>query len=241
MRQVQSPAEILAEDFQLSGKNVVDVGCGTGDLARWLTGQGALVVGLDLPEMLAKAESFPRAGAETYLAGSGESLPLADGWADLVLYAASLHHLPAGRLDEALNECQRVLKPDGRAVFIEPVYRRDSYGEITRLVEDESEILKRAYRAIRRAAASALAMVKEDFFFMVRSFADYCKLIETFVFDESRRPGIIAQARLITERRSAAAGVSFEDFRFRSICRLNILRIRSVPGRGHASSRNQGG
>ena len=106
---------------------------------------------------------------------------------------------------------------------MEPVYRTGAYTEITRLVEDEEAIQKKAHVAIIALAGSGLAMGKEEFFYLERSFADYIHLLEFNVDDAVLRETILAQARKITERFSAKAGRDFANFRYRSICRLNIL------------------
>jgi ubiquinone/menaquinone biosynthesis C-methylase UbiE len=224
MKKVESAGQLLAKHFSLQDMTVIDVGCGTGDLVRWLTGQGARAIGVDTPEMLAKAGENVRAGDEIYLAGGGEHLPVRSVFADLIIYSASLHHVPADRLDEALAECRRALKPGGRAAFIEPVARPGAYSEITRLTRDEAEVHRLAYDAILRAAARGMTMVIEDHFYYERSFENFQVLIKNFVAEEARRPPILEQARAITERLAAAKGVPFEDFRYRSICRLNILK-----------------
>jgi len=224
MRRLHTNVEILAENFSFSGLRVVDVGCGTGDLVRWLTQQGARVIGIDTPQMLAKAQAEPATGNERYWVGGAEALPVEDGWADLMVYFASLHHAPLDRLTDALAECSRVLKAGGEAAVVEPKAEPGSYFEITRLPEDEADMHAAVYAAIQAAPQFGLRLLKEEYFYIERSFADYEKLIHTFVEGEKRRAEIIARARKITVKMSQAAGARFDDFRFRSICRLNVLK-----------------
>ncbi|HEY0593832.1 MAG TPA: class I SAM-dependent methyltransferase, partial [Thermoanaerobaculia bacterium] len=200
MREAKSAGAILFEYVEPKGKTVLEIGCGTGELARELTARGARVIAIDREAMLAAAASAPRAGNERYVAASGESLPVRDGSADLVLYIASLHHLPSERLDDAMAECRRVLRPGGRAAFIEPVYRRGSYTDLTRLVEDERAVQRLAYQAILRAGSADLEMLVEEPFFIARSFADYETLIATFVEEPAKRPEILGRAKAITAR-----------------------------------------
>ena len=101
------------------GERVVDVGSGSGMdslIAGKMVGPAGAVVGVDMtPAMLRKA----RRGAVTsglsnveFRAGYGEALPVADGWADVVISNGVLNLFP----DKvgALEEMARVLKPGGR-------------------------------------------------------------------------------------------------------------------------------
>lgn len=232
MKKYLASHEVLSAHLSFSGKTVIDVGCGNGDSVRWLAAQGSRVIGLDSPEMLAKARAAAPGASQVYVAGGAQYLPFAGASADLILYQASFHHVPPGEMEQALDECRRVLKRGGRSVFVEPVCRAGAYTELTRLVEDESAVQKKAYMAITRLAGAGLAMEAEEFFFLERSFSDYVRLVDFFVEDVTRRPGILAQARKITEDFCAAAGVGFDQYRYRSICRLNILRKERPRGGG---------
>ena len=101
------------------GERVVDVGCGAGIdslIAAKKTGPEGRVIGVDMtPAMLDKAR---RAAQETQLSnvefreGYAESLPVDDGWADVVISNGVLNLMPDK--DAALAEMSRVLKPGGR-------------------------------------------------------------------------------------------------------------------------------
>jgi arsenite methyltransferase len=101
------------------GEKVVDVGCGAGIdslIAAKKTGPRGRVIGVDMtPAMLDKAR---RAAQETQLSnvefreGYAESLPVDDGWADVVISNGVLNLMPDK--DAALAEMSRVLKPGGR-------------------------------------------------------------------------------------------------------------------------------
>lgn len=223
MKKYLGNQQLLEERFSFCGATVVDVGCGNGDTVRWLSARGARVTGLDSREMLAKAGAHPAAGAETYVEGVAQRLPFPDTSADFILYLASLHHVPDAFMTRAMQECRRVLKAGGRALFVEPVYRAGAYSELTRLVDDESGLLNQAQAAIASFAGRQMAMEHEEIFYLERSFADYERLVDFFVEDKERRASILAAARRITERFSAAAKREFADFRYRSICRLSIL------------------
>ena len=97
--------------------------------------------------------------------------------------------------------------------------------------------LRRAIGARRRLRAGH---GREEFFFLERSFADYERLVEFFVDDPDRRAAILqARARKITTGSAPPNRPwSSADFRYRSICRLNILRKgRSAATAGITGSR----
>jgi SAM-dependent methyltransferase len=108
------------------GKRVLDVGCGAGtDLARFAKG-GAIVTGVDLASSaiaLAK-QNVAQQGLQADLReADGEHLPFDDNAFDFV-FAHGVVQYTAN--DQALvDECRRVLKPGGTAVF--QVYNRISW------------------------------------------------------------------------------------------------------------------
>jgi arsenite methyltransferase len=102
-----------------AGDRVVDVGCGAGIdslIAATMVGTEGAVIGLDMtPAMLEKARaSATRAGHPNvqFQHGFAESLPIEDGWADVVISNGVLNLFP----DKygGLQEMARVLKPGGR-------------------------------------------------------------------------------------------------------------------------------
>jgi SAM-dependent methyltransferase len=108
------------------GRRVLDVGCGAGtDLVRFAKG-GAIVTGVDLSESaieLAKANVAQQGLAADLRVADGERLPFGDGTFDLVFAHGVVQYTPDGRA--MVEECRRVLKPGGEAVF--QVYNRVSW------------------------------------------------------------------------------------------------------------------
>jgi len=108
------------------GQMVLEVGCGAGvDLARFAKG-GALVTGVDLAPSaidLARANFGQQGLRGEFQVANGEQLPFPDDRFDLVYAHGVVQYTPdPARLVE---ECRRVLKPGGRAVF--QVYNRISW------------------------------------------------------------------------------------------------------------------
>src|SRR6266480_2254684 len=109
-----------------SDSEVLDVGCGSGGPACFLTRTvGARVTGVDLDEdAVATASEMARdLGLEPIArfehADAGRALPFDDRRFDTVVCVDSIHQLPDRRL--ALSEWHRVLKPGGRVLFTDPV------------------------------------------------------------------------------------------------------------------------
>ena len=108
------------------GRRVLDVGCGAGvDLARFARG-GAIATGVDLAGSAVRlaSENFRQQGlAGSFVEADGEQLPFQDGTFDLVFAHGVVQYTSDGQ--KLVDECRRVLKPEGRAIF--QVYNRISW------------------------------------------------------------------------------------------------------------------
>jgi ubiquinone/menaquinone biosynthesis C-methylase UbiE len=96
---------------------VVDIGCGTGNLSVSLAGLGYKVLGLDFsPGMLRRARAKATAGTSFVRADLGEGLPLPDASVDVVTCVHALYVMtdPVGLVREAA----RVLRDDGVLVLV---------------------------------------------------------------------------------------------------------------------------
>ena len=118
----------------VSGKVVLDFGCGNGENSVLLSKRGAKVIAMDLsPDLLTLAKQRAQANNAdddiTYLVSSAHDIQLPDESVDVVFGMAILHHLD---LKLAAGEVHRVLRKGGRAIFQEPV--RNS--KVMKLVRD---------------------------------------------------------------------------------------------------------
>ena len=97
---------------------LIDAGCGTGAYTEALHGEMPNIVALDINEgMLSAARAKCSGSSVSFLRGSIQAIPVAQGAADALLNNLVLHHLPD---DEAFTaqravfeEFARVLRPGG--------------------------------------------------------------------------------------------------------------------------------
>lgn len=218
--QVQSFSNVLLNFFNLNGMSVIDVGCGTGDLVRFLTSNGAKVIGVDSADLIEKAKSIPAVGDEKYLIGTAQDMGIEENYADLIIFFASFHHIPENDMKFVIEKCHYILKPNGHLVFLEPVEQKDSYYELTRMIEDESEIQMKAYNHILSACKNGLSSVDESFYFVERNFQDFQNLINIFVKNDEERKKIVAKSLEIVKKKNG----TIETVRFPSYARLNIIK-----------------
>lgn len=98
------------------GALVVDVGCGQGESRQMFEAAGAHWIGVE-----------PFSGGAHSVQASGETLPFADGSADLVYSNAVLEHVPD--VAKAFEETARVLRRDG--LFVGYVAFMECFHEIS--------------------------------------------------------------------------------------------------------------
>lgn len=110
----------LIDTMQLQpGETVLEVGCGTGVLGRWLahhTGGANRIMGVDinrylLQEALALVRKEGLEGAIEFAEGSAEALPFPDHSFDVTLSVTVIEEVDANQM---LAEMVRVTKPGGR-------------------------------------------------------------------------------------------------------------------------------
>lgn len=110
----------------MKGKKVLDVGCGAGvDLLRFARG-GAIATGVDIApsaiELARKNAEYQGLRVDLHVADA-EALPFEEGTFDLVFAHGVIQY--SGNTQRVIDECRRVLKPGGEAIF--QAYNRHSW------------------------------------------------------------------------------------------------------------------
>lgn len=100
----------------LSGKDVLDVGCGAGQITDYLTQKGFNVIGLDFSQELLKIakQNFPNSKFMLADICDYEQETKVDG----IITKDTLFHLPDEDLIHVLQKFKRLLKPNGNICII---------------------------------------------------------------------------------------------------------------------------
>jgi SAM-dependent methyltransferase len=115
---------------EVTPRSVLEVGCGTGELAERIQHElGAHVIALDLS---ARMVELSRARGIDACCGDAQRLPFPDESFDCALAAWMLYHVPDR--ERALSELARVVRPGGRLVAV--TNGEASLGELWRLLGD---------------------------------------------------------------------------------------------------------
>ena len=139
------------------GRRVLEYGCGEGSYAFVLAKGGAHVVGIDISDVAIEhaRERAAREGVEEnveFRVMDAENLEFEADSFDFVCGRGILHHLD---LENAFGEITRVIRPDGRAVFSEPLGHNPLINLYRRLTPrmrtvDEHPLLMGDFDIVRR-------------------------------------------------------------------------------------------
>lgn len=110
--------EIINRVVRINPKNLLDVGCGTGNILMKLLKNNIKLYGLDISEkMIDKAKENLCNKAE-FKIGDSEYIPWEENTFDVIVCNASFHHYP--NPEKVLLEMKRVLKDNGTLIIGEP-------------------------------------------------------------------------------------------------------------------------
>jgi len=157
----------LTDRVDLSGKSLVEIGCGRGGgLAHTAANSGASsLIGIDIEKTAVEfASKEYRNENLSFLKGNAEKIPLADNSCDVVLNVESSHRYLS--FDKFVKEVARILKPGG--IFLLSDFRypyewpgfRDDLTTAGLKNQWESDITENVILALHKDTPRRLALVR---------------------------------------------------------------------------------
>lgn len=116
--QIRAFRTLLEEVGSLSGRKVLDVGCGVARWTRLMSGLGAAVTGIDLQSETLR-DNKSRLPSCRFVEMSADSLAFGAGSFSLATSVTVLQHLPDEIQDAAISEIRRVLGPGNFFLLLE--------------------------------------------------------------------------------------------------------------------------
>ena len=205
---------LVATVGPVAGLQIIDVGCGEGRLTRALAALGARVTGCD-PFIAETAWTEHGAGFYRLIKAAADAIPAPDHAADLVLYVFSLHHVPGEKLEAALAEARRLLRPAGRLYVAEPL-AQGPHHYVVAPFHDETAVRQAAAAALARFARPHFATSQVLRYADPRSYADFdafaARMIANMRFNGYSREAVLApEVRRRFAETYAAHGGSFDQ------------------------------
>ena len=158
-----------------SGKKVLEIGCGRGEMARYLAARtGMQVLGVDLSERFITEASAGTRVANVRFEVLDFTRPeqITDRRFDYVVGNGILHHLYRD-LEHSLVSIRRLLTKDGLILFLEPnlhnpyvfsIFKQSRLRRLARLEPDEMAFTRRfALRSLLEAGFSDVKVEYRDF------------------------------------------------------------------------------
>ena len=218
--------EIYEALLPLDAAHVLELGCGKADHTRAIAqgGKVAAITALEVDEIQhaknLQVTDLPRV---TFLLGGAESIPVPDDNFDIVLMFKSLHHVPVDKMDQALSEIRRVLKPGGLAYISEPVYAGE-FNEILRLFHDEKAVREAAFAAVERAVTSGQFELAAEKFFATPSHFDSFEQFEDRILKVTHTQHRLSPELYRQVREKFMGHVTAQGADFHMPIRVDLLR-----------------
>jgi ubiquinone/menaquinone biosynthesis C-methylase UbiE len=218
--------DVIVAEVPLAGARVLELGCGKADKTRAIaqSGKVASILAMEV-DAIQHARNLQIADLPnvSFCQGAAEAIPAADSSFDIVMMFKSLHHVPIDKMNHALNEIRRVLKPGGLAWISEPVYA-GQFNEILRLFHDEKQVREAAFAAIQRSVDDArFSLVRQRFFSTHSHFENFehfnKRIIRVTHTHHQLSPELLTAVRSQFEKHMTRQGADFHN-----PLRVDILR-----------------
>ena len=206
MSAVSTTVAVLLEALApVAGRRLLDVGCGSGALARALLGAGARVTGID-PSAEAVAAARAAAPGAVFEIADAADLPFATASFDGAVFLNSLHHIAAASMRRALREAARVTGSGRPIVVVEPL-AEGSFFEVVRALEDETQVRREAAAAILDLVeAGTFAIASDRTYERLERLRSPDQLLDRLVAADPARAALIPAARAAVAESFARLG-----------------------------------
>jgi 1-aminocyclopropane-1-carboxylate deaminase/D-cysteine desulfhydrase-like pyridoxal-dependent ACC family enzyme/2-polyprenyl-3-methyl-5-hydroxy-6-metoxy-1,4-benzoquinol methylase len=110
----------------VTGKRILDLGCGIGRTARYLAEGGAIVTGLDLKEMIDRAKKENFHPNVSYISGSMYEIDYPENSFDSIVSLGAISSCcnTEEKLKKVVSSCYKALKQGGIMICIDPFHKR---------------------------------------------------------------------------------------------------------------------
>ena len=220
-------ATILSQ-YDMTGKDVLEIGCGKGRITRDLAHHARRVVASDPDtDALGKARvAIAAPNVEFLLAPSGVP-DLPTGSFDSVIYTLSLHHVPVAEMPDSLRKAASLLRENGVIVVVEP----GEGGSFTETKErfgagsgDERPAQRSAIHAM--FALEGWTAGETILFRTLFQFDDDDDFLTSMLPNYQEQPeSFVGEVRMFLDQHRASYGIVLDAYR-----RLNLLRRNAQRG-----------
>lgn len=165
---------------KLTGKNVLEIGCGGGTRSVQIAKRVKSLIAIE-PDAKMLKEAIKNNSLENihYEQGNAIKLKFKPKVFDITIFTLSLHHVPAGKISNAIKEAVRVTKKNGYIVFLEPAQMGNFFeSEITFDACDGDERKEKAlayYSILNHKGYTEVAEIPDETVFQFESVEDFIK------------------------------------------------------------------
>lgn len=224
-QEVTGEIAVVQRMLDLNGARILELGCGAAEKTRLIAEKtgAAEIVAVEIDPIAHQKNlqitDLPRVRFKSY---GAEDIAEDAAQFDVVMMFKSLHHVPGNRMDTALEEIARVLKPGGHAYISEPVFAGE-FNDIMRLFHDEEAVRRDAFNALKRCVERGHLQLKEEYFFNNRIRLQSWEQYQHGILNVSHTDHQLTDELLAAVRTKFLAAESEQGFAFDIPNRVDLL------------------